>query len=63
MSRSDTAKLREQIEEAKLRLSDLTRELDESMRAEDEETVQTELQRARDRVVELERLLEDAEGA
>ena len=57
MSKTDVERIKELLDEAKLRLRDLTRELDESMRAENEETVLTELQRARDRVVALEHSL------
>ncbi len=45
------------IDEARLRLSDLTRELDESMRAEEDDATVAELQRVREHVVELERVL------
>jgi hypothetical protein len=41
------------ISECKHRLSDLTRELDESMRAEEDDATVAELQRVREHVVEL----------
>ena len=50
------------IAETKHRLSDLTRELDESMRAEDDEATVVELQRVRERVVELERMLAELDA-
>lgn len=62
MSDVQTEQLRALLEEAKLRLRDLTRELDESMRAEDEELVLAELHKARDRVVALEHSLERLEA-
>jgi hypothetical protein len=62
MSQTDVERIKEMLEEAKLRLRDLTRELDESMRAENEEQVLNELQRARDRVVALEHSLTLLEG-
>jgi hypothetical protein len=62
MNEANGKQLRALIEEAKLRVTDLTRELDESMRAEQEEAILTELQRARERVIALERSLARAEG-
>jgi hypothetical protein len=49
--------LQAQIAEAKLRLSDLTRELDESRAAEENPIFVDKLQRARDCVIELEKAL------
>jgi len=55
--------LREQLAEARLRLSDLTRELDESpMVAEHEAPVQSELERIGHRIADLERQLEELAG-
>lgn len=62
MSDVQTDRLKALLEEAKLRLRDLTRELDESMRAEDEEVVLAELQKAQERVVALEHSLDRLEG-
>jgi hypothetical protein len=50
------------LDEAKLRVRDLTRELDESMRAESEEVVTAELLCARERVVALDHSLERLNG-
>jgi hypothetical protein len=61
VSRTEIDQLKTLLEEAKLRLSDLTRELDESMRAEDDKATQAELDRARDRVLVLEHSLERLE--
>ena len=65
MTETDVDRLKALLNEAKLQLAHLTRELDESMRAENEELVLAELQRARDRVVALEHSLEllDGDGA
>jgi hypothetical protein len=49
-----------ELAEARLRLSDLTRELDESMAAEEHDTMFVKkLERARECVIELARALED----
>ena len=45
------------IAEARLRLRDLTRELDESMRAEEDDDTVGDLQRARECVLDLEKAL------
>lgn len=57
-------RLKELVEEAKLRLSDLTREMDESLGAEQIDAIEAKLELARKRLVELEKTLEmlDAEG-
>lgn len=62
MSDSATDQLKAQLDEAKLRVSDLTRSLDESMRAEQDDRVTAELQRAQERVAALERALERVKG-
>ncbi len=62
MSQTEVDQLKTQLEEAKLRVRDLTRELDESMRAESEDSVSAELQRARERLVELVHALELMNG-
>lgn len=62
MTETDVDRLKALLEEAKLQLTHLTRELDESMRAENEEVIVAELQRARDRVVALEHSLELLDG-
>lgn len=56
----DRAQLIADIEEARLRLSDLTRELNESPAAEDDPMFGEKLQRVRDCIAELRRLLADA---
>lgn len=58
MSATESRDLASQLEEAKLRVQHLTLELDESMRAEHEETVVAELEKARARVAELEKAIE-----
>ena len=50
------------INNCKQRLSDLTRELDESMRAEEDEATVVELQRVRDKVIELQHTLADLDA-
>ena len=50
------------ISEAKHRLSDLTRSLDESMAAEEDDAVVVELQRVREQVVELEQTLAELDA-
>jgi hypothetical protein len=62
VSKTEIDQLKVVLEEAKLRLSDLTRELDESMRAEDDKAIQAELDKAHQRVVALEHSLERLEA-
>jgi hypothetical protein len=60
---SDRDQLQAQLSEARLRLNDLTRELDESMAAEEhDEHFTAKLQRARECVLELVEALEALSG-
>lgn len=63
MADKTAAELRAALEEAVLRVRDLTRNLDESPSMEQEDEVVAELQQARTRVNELERALVEAERA
>jgi hypothetical protein len=63
MTQPDLAKLRAELDEAKLRMRDITRELDESPAAELEETIMAKLHKAREHVLELERALAELESA
>lgn len=62
MSKTEIHQVKQLLDEARLRLSDLTRELDESMRAENDKTTQLELDKAQQRVVALEHSLERLES-
>jgi exonuclease VII small subunit len=63
MTQSDIEKLRAELEEAKLRMRDITRELDESPAAEQEDMIMAKLDEAREHVIELERALAELESA
>jgi hypothetical protein len=63
MAELTAAELRAALEEAVLRIRDLTRNLDESPGMEAEDQLVAELQQARTRVNELERALAEAERA
>ncbi|MEX0874072.1 MAG: hypothetical protein WD646_05065 [Actinomycetota bacterium] len=63
MTQPDLKKLRAELEEAKLRMRDITRELDESPAAEHEEMITAKLHKAREHVIELQRALAELESA
>ena len=63
MSQTDIEKLRAELREAKEHLSDLTRNVDESPAFEQDDVIYDKIQRARERVIELERKLAELEQA
>ncbi len=62
MTQNDIEKLRADLNEAKEHLSDLTRNVDESPAFEQDEIIDAKIQRARERVLELERKLAELEA-